>query len=541
MEKAKAFYENNFKVFFYLVFSALIYLAWFNRFLQDDSYIVFRYAYNLAKGNGLVWNIGQRVEGYTTFLYTLIMSVPIYFGLDVGMASFILGLFLFAVSLFFTYRLSLFIFDREISLIAVFLLGTNYTFSIYATGGLGTQLQTSTFVISFYILLNSLREGDWGWRKMSLLSLSLSAALLTRLDSGLLVLVVFPIAVFFIIKTKHTQKESLIALAMPLVILVGGWLVWKVYYYGDIFPNTYYVKVGTAPPFKRGISFVRGFIFSYLLVPFPIFFLAAFKQIISDKSKFILLSFSGLICLWLGYIVRIGGGFMEYRFMVPILPFVFIIITWLLFVFIKQRELRLALIVLIILGYFHHVIADTEIEPLRIKSVGRMDPNWTPLEDIGNVLGKSLNYSKDVTIAVTGAGVIPYISRLRSIDMHGLNDKWIAKNGRIVKDKPGHTRVVRLEYLIKRKVNLIVANPFRVKKRQKYKRVFSANDRIVRMFYFGKEGDKVDKYKLPPDSKMLEMPIDKNHNLLLLYLIKSPVVDAAIKKGNWKTYPIVID
>jgi hypothetical protein len=37
--------------------------------------ISMRYAANLAAGAGLVWNPGERVEGYTNFLWTLLMAV----------------------------------------------------------------------------------------------------------------------------------------------------------------------------------------------------------------------------------------------------------------------------------------------------------------------------------------------------------------------------------------------------------------------------------------------------------------------------------
>jgi hypothetical protein len=33
----------------------------------DDAYFTFRYAYNWAVGNGLVFNPGEHVEGYTNF------------------------------------------------------------------------------------------------------------------------------------------------------------------------------------------------------------------------------------------------------------------------------------------------------------------------------------------------------------------------------------------------------------------------------------------------------------------------------------------
>src|SRR5207253_1595485 len=41
--------------------------------LDDDQMISMRYARNLAHGHGLTWNPGEYVEGYTNFLWTVIM------------------------------------------------------------------------------------------------------------------------------------------------------------------------------------------------------------------------------------------------------------------------------------------------------------------------------------------------------------------------------------------------------------------------------------------------------------------------------------
>ena len=47
------------------------YLAYISRFLTYDAFISFRYARNLLEGHGLVWNPGERVEGYSNFLWVL--------------------------------------------------------------------------------------------------------------------------------------------------------------------------------------------------------------------------------------------------------------------------------------------------------------------------------------------------------------------------------------------------------------------------------------------------------------------------------------
>ena len=51
---------------------------WSNGF--DDAFITYRYADNLRAGNGLVFNPGERVEGTSTFLFTIMLSVVMAFG-----------------------------------------------------------------------------------------------------------------------------------------------------------------------------------------------------------------------------------------------------------------------------------------------------------------------------------------------------------------------------------------------------------------------------------------------------------------------------
>lgn len=40
-------------------------------FLTDDAFISFRYARNLVEGHGLVYDLGEYVEGYSNFLWVL--------------------------------------------------------------------------------------------------------------------------------------------------------------------------------------------------------------------------------------------------------------------------------------------------------------------------------------------------------------------------------------------------------------------------------------------------------------------------------------
>ena len=59
-----------------------ILLAFGKRWVCDDAFISFRYAENLIHGLGLVYNAGERVEGYTNFLWTMWAALGLRFGAD---------------------------------------------------------------------------------------------------------------------------------------------------------------------------------------------------------------------------------------------------------------------------------------------------------------------------------------------------------------------------------------------------------------------------------------------------------------------------
>src|SRR5256714_11236242 len=60
-------------------------------FVSDDAYISFRYARNLAEHGQLVFNLGERVEGYTNFLWTVLLAGLYKLGLAPESTSRVLG------------------------------------------------------------------------------------------------------------------------------------------------------------------------------------------------------------------------------------------------------------------------------------------------------------------------------------------------------------------------------------------------------------------------------------------------------------------
>ncbi len=130
-------------------------------FLGDDGFISFRYARHLAEGQGLVWNAGERVEGYTNFLWVVLMAGALRLGLRPEVVANVLGIasgtaLLVALLVFAARRAG---WRNPIVWLAPLTLATSRSFTAWCTGGLETQLFT---LLVFLASVAFLRERDRG-------------------------------------------------------------------------------------------------------------------------------------------------------------------------------------------------------------------------------------------------------------------------------------------------------------------------------------------------------------------------------------------
>ncbi len=122
------------------------------------------------------------------------------------------------------------------------------------------------------------------------------------------------------------RATCLLYLTMPGALITGIWLAWKLWYYGDLLPNTYYVKAAdlSIAGVSAGADYVYGFFACYWLLPFFLVFLVYQKRIFAHRE---LVAMVVAINLWLLYVVKVGGDFMEFRFFVPILPMISLLLA----------------------------------------------------------------------------------------------------------------------------------------------------------------------------------------------------------------------
>ena len=135
------------------ILGGLAFVYWISAFfvgagLVDDSYIFLRYAENLAIADGLVFNIGEQVEGFTSPLWVLLLGSTAWIGLDlVVVAKFLSAAFGFATIaiLFFVCKTYLPIHRGWLAVIPCWFLATTPAFVYWTWSAMDTALFTFLF------------------------------------------------------------------------------------------------------------------------------------------------------------------------------------------------------------------------------------------------------------------------------------------------------------------------------------------------------------------------------------------------------------
>lgn len=517
------------------IIAALVLLAYCQRLLVDDAFISFRYARNWVDGVGLVFNPGERVEGYTNFLWVVLLAGGMTVGLGPTFLSQLLGLIFYAGTLWITYKVARQVLHHVAwAIITIVLLGTNFTVLSFATSGLETPLQTFLLVAAVAVVIRAHARGVWHRRDALLLSLLLSAGILTRMDFAVFAVVPAPAAILSIFATDREfdpQRRKRLwsrvcLLLLPAFVLVGIWLIWRGHYYGSVLPNTFFVKAHGANVSQRGLRYLTAFSRSYQFALPVLITLVGLIQLIRERH--ILLATVLILPAWCAYTVAVGGDFIEFRFLTPVLPLFMLCLMWTITRFTLSRRLFLHVFVTlwVLHGSLHHVgtYAWSLDRPEPIPHLRRQieDSGWV---EAGLAL-RGLFHDKNVIIATTAAGAVPYYSGLTTIDMHGLTDAYIARHGILQDLRPGHGRMAPLEYLKDRGVNLVLGYPWVLS--------FAELDEqpSARLAHFARVRRAVD------EATLVAIPINEDQFLLAWYLTPHPAIDQMIATKGWRTFTV---
>lgn len=354
----------------------------------DDAYISMRYAENLAAGWGPVYNPGERVEGYTTFLWVFLLGLGNLLGLDTRLLAKVLGATLAAgviVTTAFAHRVVVEL-PKPATALAAAWLGTCTVFSAWAMPGMEVPL------VAAMLLATSLAALKRSWAAMGVFA---ALALMTRPDS----IVVVGVWLAYAAWHRGWRAAAVFAIYLP-------YFAWRWWYYGWLLPNTFYAKVGaTGAQLERGGEYLAAFGSATWLLLLPL--VGAYKR------PWLLAAF----LLHGGFVLAVGGDVMPaFRFLAGVLPLGLLaagvaLARW-------PRFLPVAIGLGAVFNGWQYVShADFE-QRIRKGVVGLRG------EEVGVWLREHVD--PELVLATNTAGSVPYFSGLKTIDMLGLNDEHIA-------------------------------------------------------------------------------------------------------------------
>jgi arabinofuranosyltransferase len=438
--------------------------------LFDDAMIAMRYARNLAHGYGLVWNPGgPRVEGYTDPLWVLFMSMVHFFPIAPSKTSLFIqiaaAVFL-AANLYVVRKIALAVSagSEVVSLGAVLLTASYLPINNWGLQGMEVSVLVLIMSIASWLALTSLREERFSNPLYILLGIS------TWIRPDMVVPFV-GIMLFLSITDSSNRKRHLLWGFLYLLFFCAAQTAFRVWYFGDPLPNTYYLKVTGYPlmlKITRGIYVLSQFIWNTNILLFILPFLLALS---GNRRVLLLLWFLTIQML---YSVYVGGDAWEFwggsnRYISIAMPGFFVLLACGLFrlgqlITVGFRSgpwlvgfkvvhwgrvpfLILICISVLCVNSIHGVRALSEMLLLQAPLLsGEGGENQS---DVREALALRGITTPGATIAVARAGTMPYFSDRVGIDVLGKNDAHIAHEymhrsfsglRALVEFKPGHMK-----------------------------------------------------------------------------------------------------
>jgi len=239
-----------------------------------------------------------------------------------------------------------------------------------------------------------------------------------------------------------------------------GHMLWRYFYYGWPFPNTFYIKSASGPAtLDRGVYYVFTFLkessawvaLVLALLGWP----ARHEKAVRSFFLFALV----LICPFVAYVIRVGGDFMGLsRFFVPLLPLLALMAQEGARGIAERAQHRIGTVLpAIAVASFVGIAAASSLEvSLRhihatgadrgIDSIGYLKKFAEDRALVGKWLGSVVK--DDDTLTVGGAGAQPYYARIPTVDAFGLTNEYIAHYLPATSDRPGHQKFACNEFLV---------------------------------------------------------------------------------------------
>lgn len=271
----------------------------------DDATISLRYAANLAAGHGLVFNHGERVQGFTNPLWTLLLALGSLRGSHLGWAitlglvctwACLVGLWALAR------RLELRAWQFGLVVVLAFACQPVLAFSTSGLENAGTHM----LVVACLLALVAGRT--------TMVFIAAGLALFGRLDCAPLLAPLLVLAWQRSGTTTHARWLACRAGLLVAVLVLGSWLAFATIYYGYPLPNTWIAKGGLR--IGMGLRYLGDFASlrpssTLVLLAGPLALLWWLRG--RDDAAPLRAAALGVLAQ-VGYVIAVGGDYMHGRF-----------------------------------------------------------------------------------------------------------------------------------------------------------------------------------------------------------------------------------
>jgi hypothetical protein len=443
-------------------------LAWVVRhaWVTDDIFITFRYCDNVLAGQGPVYNPGEHSEGYTHFLWFVLLTVGRALGIEAHLLGKYLALPAFIGCLGLLVFLSARLFPGRGGLwgvpLAALAWAAHEDARLFASGGLETAFFVFLLLLGFAFLAAASHP-----RRFALAGWAYALATLVRPDG----LLFSGLAGAWVLWQAAPRWRRLREFSLVWVALVVPHFVFRLAYYHYPLPNPYYAKSGALANWPQGWAYLGTYFACYfvLLLAVPALVLLGLRLLrrpvashpLQAATTPLALAGAGALAS-IFYVTRVGGDFMFARFYLPATPFLLLLCEWLVHQ-LPWRGWRLAAAIacvgLVLYGGFRKRIWFSEKRHVR----GIVDePQYYPdarlaeLRGWARVLQDCLAGTGAVVMVQGGQAALAYYAHFPvAVERYGLTDVHIAHTPTPpIRGRPGHEKVADVRYIFARHVNL---------------------------------------------------------------------------------------
>lgn len=432
--------------------------AWrYMPFISDDALISLRYSKRLIQGQGLTWNPGERVEGYSNLLWVLAAAGLGLTRIDLVNAVRVLGFLGMSATVAAVFyarapqnlRTLLLIF-----LVALFLPLAG-PFAVWTIGGMEQPMVAGLLAWAVVICYRELERPDRSPSSMLVPGLLFALLCLTRLD-GALFTVATAGAILIIGGVKRQTGHRIAYLAALPIFFTLAQVGFRLVYYREWIPNTALVKL---TPSEKHAWDGWNYVLAGTVPILPLLAITVFSIVISfwyryQRERMILLC--TLAVSWITYVVLIGGDILPaWRHFVPLLLLFILIATegaeW-VGARVRSKSFAGALLVgaVLLSAFFRLQVRDNE-------NYRAVQEQWVWDGQAIGTLMKGAFETQQPLMAVDPAGCLPFWSELPSLDMLGLNDYYLPRHppADLGKGPIGH-ELGDGQYVLSRQPDLVV-------------------------------------------------------------------------------------